>query len=87
MFASCHICQHNLTLKTLLPRHLIFAENSDNTYAGSSFPGLVDLLFNIEDDDLVAKEQVRQHFHTILNTIQTAGFTLRETTTFMQETL
>uniref|UniRef100_A0A0B7AYA9 Peptidase M28 domain-containing protein n=1 Tax=Arion vulgaris TaxID=1028688 RepID=A0A0B7AYA9_9EUPU len=70
-----------------LKKHLIFAENSNDAYAGSSFPGLIDLLFQIEKDDKDQWEKVKQHFHVILNAIQTAGFTLREVTKFMSEIL
>ncbi|BFZ07500.1 hypothetical protein BsWGS_10539 [Bradybaena similaris] len=69
-----------------LKKHVIFAENSNDAYAGSSFPGLVDLLFQIEKEP-ARWERVKQHFHTILNIIQTAGFTLREVGSFMSETL
>lgn len=69
-----------------LKKHLIFAENSNDAYAGSSFPGLVDLLFEIEKEP-ARWERVRQHFSVILHTIQSAGASLRDTTSFMSETL
>ncbi|XP_012946196.1 putative N-acetylated-alpha-linked acidic dipeptidase [Aplysia californica] len=69
-----------------LKKHLIFAENANDAYAGSSFPGLVDLLFQI-GDNAERWELVRQHFSTVLQTIQSAGATLRDVTSFMLETL
>ncbi|CAL1542368.1 unnamed protein product [Lymnaea stagnalis] len=69
-----------------LKKHMIFAENANDAYAGSSYPGLVDLLFEI-DKEPARWEKVRQHFSAILHTIQSAGASLRETTSFMSETL
>ena len=70
-------------------KHIIFAENSNDAYAGSSFPGLVDLLFEIDKhpEPKERLEQVRQHFSTILQTIQSAGATLRNVSSFMTEHL
>ncbi|KAK3702732.1 hypothetical protein RRG08_042717 [Elysia crispata] len=72
-----------------LKKHILFAENANNRYAGSSFPGLGDLLFQIELDPDPRKrwERVRQHFSAILHTIQSAGATLREVSKFMLETM
>ncbi|GFO03790.1 N-acetylated-alpha-linked acidic dipeptidase 2 [Plakobranchus ocellatus] len=72
-----------------LKKHLLFAENANNRYAGSSFPGLGDLLFQIDfDPDPQGRwERVQQHFSVILHTIQSAGATLREVNRFMMETL
>uniref|UniRef100_A0A0B7B9R7 Peptidase M28 domain-containing protein n=1 Tax=Arion vulgaris TaxID=1028688 RepID=A0A0B7B9R7_9EUPU len=69
-----------------LKKHVIFAENQHDTYAGTSFPGLLDLLFEIEKEP-ERWETVKQHFHVILTIIQTAGITLRDATSFMSETL
>ncbi|XP_052057708.1 N-acetylated-alpha-linked acidic dipeptidase 2-like [Mytilus californianus] len=66
-------------------RHVLFAESLVNTYAGSSFPGLVDSLFEIEKD-LDQKGRwniVKKHFSVILFTIESATSTLREVTKFM----
>ncbi|XP_059147924.1 putative N-acetylated-alpha-linked acidic dipeptidase [Physella acuta] len=67
-------------------KHLIFAENSNDAYAGSSFPGLVDLLFEV-NNSTERWDQVRQHFAVILQVIQSAGATLRDVTGFMDEYL
>ncbi|KAK3712655.1 hypothetical protein RRG08_058558 [Elysia crispata] len=70
-------------------KHILFAENSNDVYAESTFPGLVDLLFKI--DSAPAREQrwerVKRHFSAILHTIQTAGATLRDVSGFMTEEL
>ncbi|GFO21487.1 N-acetylated-alpha-linked acidic dipeptidase 2 [Plakobranchus ocellatus] len=70
-------------------KHILFAENANDAYAASSFPGLVDLLFQIEQDPASADrwERVKRHFSAILHTIQSAGATLRDTTMFMSEQL
>ncbi|XP_062582887.1 putative N-acetylated-alpha-linked acidic dipeptidase, partial [Saccostrea cucullata] len=39
-----------------LARHVLFAESSVNTYAGSSFPGLADGMFEIEGSPDEQKE-------------------------------
>ncbi|GFO49283.1 N-acetylated-alpha-linked acidic dipeptidase 2 [Plakobranchus ocellatus] len=72
-----------------LKKHLLFAENAHDVYAGSSFPGLIDLLFQIDlDPDPQGRwERVRHHFSVILHAIQSAGATLREVKRFMMETL
>ncbi|XP_046364739.2 N-acetylated-alpha-linked acidic dipeptidase 2-like [Haliotis rufescens] len=66
-------------------KHLIVAESSKNAYAGSSFPGLVDLLFEIATDpDVDARwTRVKQHFSVLLFTIQSAASTLSDVTRFM----
>ncbi|GFR76451.1 N-acetylated-alpha-linked acidic dipeptidase 2, partial [Elysia marginata] len=70
-------------------KHLLFAENANDAYSGSSFPGLVDLLFQIELDANPQGrwDKVKQHFSVILHTVQSAGATLREVNKFMKETL
>ncbi|XP_071164480.1 N-acetylated-alpha-linked acidic dipeptidase 2-like [Mytilus edulis] len=66
-------------------RHVLFAESQVNTYAGSSFPGLVDSLFEIEKDpDQKGRWNiVKKHFSVILFTIESATSTLRDVTKFM----
>ena len=66
-------------------RHMLFAESSVNAYAGSSFPGLVDLLFeiNADPDPSSRWEEVKHHFSVIVFTIQSAESTLRHVTKFM----
>ncbi|CAL1543996.1 unnamed protein product [Lymnaea stagnalis] len=67
-----------------LKKHVIFAEDAHDSYAGTSFPGLVDLLFEIEKHP-ERWEKVRHHFSVILQIIQSAGATLRDVTNFMPE--
>ncbi|XP_046552048.1 N-acetylated-alpha-linked acidic dipeptidase 2-like [Haliotis rubra] len=66
-------------------RHILFAPSSVNSYAGSSFPGLTDLLFEIDKSEDPAKqwERVKQHFSVILFTIQSAAATLRDPAHFL----
>ncbi|XP_046570395.1 putative N-acetylated-alpha-linked acidic dipeptidase [Haliotis rubra] len=64
-------------------RHILFAPSSHNQYAAASFPGLVDLLFDIKDSDTSQWEKVKQHFSVILFTIQSATSTLRDVIHFM----
>ncbi|XP_046557864.1 putative N-acetylated-alpha-linked acidic dipeptidase [Haliotis rubra] len=66
-------------------KHLIVAESSKNAYAGSSFPGLSDLLFEIDAaPDVDARwERVKQHFSVLLFTIQSAASTLSDVISFM----
>ena len=69
----------------LFIRHVLFAESSVNTYAGSSFPGLADGMFEIEGspDEARRWEIVRKHFSVILYTIESAASTLRDVHKFM----
>nr|KAG5710646.1 hypothetical protein BaRGS_035048 [Batillaria attramentaria] len=73
-----------------LKKHLLFAENSNDIYAGSSFPGLVDLLFEIdlleEPERSERWRKVEHHFSVLLNAIQSAGYTLRDVVNFVEET-
>lgn len=68
-----------------LLRHVLFAESSVNTYAGSSFPGLADGMFEIESspDEASRWEIVKKHFTVILYTIESAASTLRDVHKFM----
>ncbi|XP_070181932.1 putative N-acetylated-alpha-linked acidic dipeptidase [Littorina saxatilis] len=70
-------------------KHLLFAENANDVYAGSSFPGLIDLLFEIDERDETERqarwEEVRHQFSVIVNAIQAAGFTLRDVISFTEE--
>ncbi|OWF52174.1 putative N-acetylated-alpha-linked acidic dipeptidase [Mizuhopecten yessoensis] len=72
-----------------LTRHILFAQSSVNTYAGSSFPGLVDALFEIENTPPADRDRrwnvVKQHFSVIVFTIGSAQSTLREVTKFMPD--
>ncbi|XP_046543016.1 uncharacterized protein LOC124253312 [Haliotis rubra] len=66
-------------------RHILFAPSSVNSYAGPSFLGLTDLLFEINKSADPAKqwERVKQHFSVILFTIQSAAATLRDLAHFL----
>ncbi|XP_046364742.1 putative N-acetylated-alpha-linked acidic dipeptidase [Haliotis rufescens] len=68
-------------------KHLLLAESSTDSYASSSFPGLVDLLFEIEKaPDVDARwERVKRHFSVILFTIDSAASTLRDVIRFIPE--
>ncbi|XP_056023072.1 N-acetylated-alpha-linked acidic dipeptidase 2-like [Ostrea edulis] len=68
-----------------LARHVLFAESSVNTYAGSSFPGLADGMFEIEgsSDEQSRWNIVKKHFTVILHTIESAASTLRDVSKFM----
>ncbi|GFR95335.1 N-acetylated-alpha-linked acidic dipeptidase 2, partial [Elysia marginata] len=70
-------------------KHILFAENSNDAYAESTFPGLIDLLFKIDyaPDAVERWERVKRHFSAILHTIQSAGATLRDVASFMSEEL
>jgi N-acetylated-alpha-linked acidic dipeptidase len=67
-------------------RHVLFAPSVFNTYAGTSFPGLVDLMWHIErltGDEMEQRwDQVRRHLATIIYTIESATSTLKPTTQF-----
>ncbi|XP_071079365.1 N-acetylated-alpha-linked acidic dipeptidase 2-like [Haliotis cracherodii] len=68
-----------------LKKHIIFAESSTNSYHGSSFPGLVDLLFKLktQPNSREILERVKRHYSVILFTIQSAASTLRDVTSFI----
>ncbi|XP_040282291.1 N-acetylated-alpha-linked acidic dipeptidase 2-like isoform X1 [Bufo bufo] len=61
-------------------RHIIFAPSSHNKYAGESFPGIYDALFDIEnkEDQRAAWEDVKRQIAIATFTIQAAAETLRE---------
>ncbi|XP_071990197.1 N-acetylated-alpha-linked acidic dipeptidase 2-like isoform X2 [Engystomops pustulosus] len=61
-------------------RHIIFAPSSQNKYAGESFPGIFDAMFDIEskDDQQAAWEEVKRQIAIATFTIQAAGDTLKE---------
>ena len=70
-------------------RHLLLAESQADAYAGSSFPGLVDLLFEIDKaEDVDARwERVKRHFSVIVYTIDAAAATLRDVIKFIPKTV
>ncbi|XP_048651975.1 N-acetylated-alpha-linked acidic dipeptidase 2 isoform X2 [Marmota marmota marmota] len=61
-------------------RHIIFAPSSHNKYAGESFPGIYDAMFDIENkaDPHLAWTEVKKHISIAVFTIQAAAGTLKE---------
>ncbi|CAJ0918035.1 unnamed protein product [Ranitomeya imitator] len=61
-------------------KHIIFAPSSHNKYAGESFPGIYDALFDIEnkDDQRAAWEEVKRQIAIATFTVQAAAETLKE---------
>lgn len=61
-------------------RHVIFAPSSHNKYAGESFPGIYDALFDIEnkEDQRAAWEEVKRQIAIATFTVQAAAETLQE---------
>ncbi|XP_042760479.1 N-acetylated-alpha-linked acidic dipeptidase 2 isoform X1 [Panthera leo] len=61
-------------------RHIIFAPSSHNKYAGESFPGIYDAMFDIEnkEDPQSAWTEVKKHISIAAFTIQAAAGTLKE---------
>uniref|UniRef100_G1TPI0 Glutamate carboxypeptidase 2 n=1 Tax=Oryctolagus cuniculus TaxID=9986 RepID=G1TPI0_RABIT len=61
-------------------RHVIYAPNSHNKYAGVSFPGIYDALFDIvnKEDPSKAWEEVKKQIAIAAFTVQAAAGTLRE---------
>ncbi|XP_041502272.1 putative N-acetylated-alpha-linked acidic dipeptidase isoform X2 [Microtus oregoni] len=61
-------------------RHIIYAPSSHNKYAGESFPGIYDALFDIESkaDPSKAWREVKRQISIAAFTVQAAAETLRE---------
>ncbi|XP_008590502.1 PREDICTED: putative N-acetylated-alpha-linked acidic dipeptidase [Galeopterus variegatus] len=61
-------------------RHIIYAPSSHNKYAGESFPGIYDALFDIESkvDPSKAWGEVKRQISIASFTVQAAAGTLRE---------
>ncbi|XP_075054815.1 N-acetylated-alpha-linked acidic dipeptidase 2-like [Mixophyes fleayi] len=61
-------------------RHVIFAPSSHNKYAGESFPGIYDALFDIENkaDQRKAWDEVKRQIAIATFTVQAASETLQE---------
>ncbi|NXA37235.1 FOLH1 carboxypeptidase, partial [Eudromia elegans] len=61
-------------------RHIIFAPSSHNKYAGESFPGIYDAMFDIESkaDQRKAWEEVKRQISIAAFTVQAAAETLQE---------
>jgi len=61
-------------------RHIIYAPSSHNKYAGESFPGIYDALFDINNkvDTSKAWREVKRQISIAAFTVQAAAETLRE---------
>ncbi|XP_051635194.1 N-acetylated-alpha-linked acidic dipeptidase 2-like isoform X2 [Manacus candei] len=61
-------------------RHVIFAPSSHNKYAGESFPGIYDAMFDIQSkaDQHEAWEEVKRQISIAAFTVQAAAETLKE---------
>nr|XP_004661942.2 N-acetylated-alpha-linked acidic dipeptidase 2 [Jaculus jaculus]XP_045001733.1 N-acetylated-alpha-linked acidic dipeptidase 2 [Jaculus jaculus] len=61
-------------------RHIIFAPSSHNKYAGESFPGIYDAMFDIENrpDPHLAWAEVKKHISVAAFTIHAAAETLQD---------
>ncbi|XP_075054812.1 glutamate carboxypeptidase 2-like isoform X2 [Mixophyes fleayi] len=61
-------------------RHIIFAPSSHNKYAGESFPGIYDALFDIENmvDQPAAWNEVKKQISIAAFTVQAAAQTLED---------
>ncbi|KAH0516489.1 N-acetylated-alpha-linked acidic dipeptidase 2 [Microtus ochrogaster] len=61
-------------------RHIIFAPSSHNKYAGESFPGIYDAMFDIENraDPHLAWAEVKKHISIAAFTVQAAAGTLTD---------
>uniref|UniRef100_A0A8D0FWG4 Glutamate carboxypeptidase 2 n=1 Tax=Strix occidentalis caurina TaxID=311401 RepID=A0A8D0FWG4_STROC len=61
-------------------RHVIFAPSSHNKYAGESFPGIYDAMFDIKNkaDQHEAWEEVKKQISIAAFTVQAAAETLKE---------
>ncbi|KAJ8368083.1 hypothetical protein SKAU_G00081110 [Synaphobranchus kaupii] len=59
-------------------RHIIFAPSSHNKYAGESFPGIYDAMFDIEnsEDPAAAWEEVKRQISVAAFTVHAAATTL-----------
>ena len=65
-------------------RHVVFAPSSKDSYAGAAFPGLVDLLFeiNMAKDPRNRWEQVREHLAEVIYMIKAATAIMAPYTAF-----
>lgn len=61
-------------------RHVIFAPSSHNKYAGESFPGIYDAMFDIKNkaDQDEAWKEVKRQISIAAFTVQAAAGTLKE---------
>ncbi|XP_030854933.1 N-acetylated-alpha-linked acidic dipeptidase 2 isoform X2 [Strongylocentrotus purpuratus] len=64
-----------------LQRHVVFAPSSKDAYKGDAFPGIVDLMFDInnpEGDVSDDWEALKQHMSVVAFTLQSAASTLKD---------
>ena len=78
----CYLCIQPFAFSTF--RHIVFAPSKHNAYAGSSFPGLVDAMFEIEKASDAAKRWivVKKQLSLVVFTIQSATTSLADTINF-----
>lgn len=74
------VCATNGQKSIFFNRHIIYAPSSHNKYAGESFPGIYDALFDIESkaDPSKAWREVKRQISIAAFTVQAAAETLRE---------
>ncbi|XP_046567725.1 N-acetylated-alpha-linked acidic dipeptidase 2-like [Haliotis rubra] len=67
-------------------RHVFLAPSMLNIYEGSSFPGLADLIFELETshDQDDQWERIKHHFSVLLFVIQSAASTLKDVSHFVK---
>ncbi|XP_048259315.1 N-acetylated-alpha-linked acidic dipeptidase 2-like [Haliotis rufescens] len=67
-------------------RHVFLAPSKLNIYEGSSFPGLADLIFELETsrDQDDQWERIKHHFSVLLFVIQSAASTLKDVSHFVK---
>ena len=65
-------------------RHVIYAPSAQDSYSGINFPGLTDLLFQIEGaaDAADRWEKVRQHLAVLQFVVDSAASTLKPVSEF-----
>ncbi|XP_071788904.1 N-acetylated-alpha-linked acidic dipeptidase 2-like [Asterias amurensis] len=63
-----------------LQRHIAFAPSSKNSYYGDAFPGIMDLMFDIENsaDPEAQWEAVRKHMSVVAYTLHSVATTLTD---------
>ncbi|ELU12569.1 hypothetical protein CAPTEDRAFT_201615 [Capitella teleta] len=57
-------------------KHLIYAPSTHDAYAGATFPGLVDLMFEIEDGNEEDWNEVKHHYAALIFVIESATLVL-----------
>ena len=73
-------------LGVIVSRHVLFASSTHNSYAGATFPGLVDLMYGIEKLEGAAKTEqwtkVEKHLAAVTFLIDSAAATLNDPSQF-----